>query len=231
MSDDMLTDAIAALRSSGDRGDDGDATRARLVRSLEVRAVRHRQLVSMATIAAVLAVGGVSWAWSTGRLQALWSPQGPTQSEPAPQREEPPSVPMQLPQPPVHRAATAPEYTSPPAEIAPEPLPPEPPPPPLPPKTVKRAPPFEPLYRKAHQLHFHGNDPAAALAAWDAYLAAEPTGRFAVEARFNRALVLVKLGRYTEARAALEPFARGELAYRQAEAAQLAERLAQIIGD
>jgi hypothetical protein len=88
---------------------------------------------------------------------------------------------------------------------------------------------IEPLYRHAHELEFHGTDPAAALEAWDAYLAAEPGGRFAVEARYNRAIALVRLGRYAEARRALEPFARGEVTpvgYRQTEAAQLVDRLA-----
>jgi len=233
MSDDILSSAIAALRDS-DGGDvhDGDATHARLVRSLEVRVRRHRQLVSAATIAAVLVFGGVSWAWTTGRLQAWWSPARPHASEPEP-REEAPSVPMHLPQAaPRHQHASTsalPQPPEPPAEVAP---PPEPPPPP-PPAPVKRpAPraPFEPLYRKAHEIHFRGGDPAAALVAWDAYLAAEPTGRFASEARFNRGLVLVKLGRYAEARDALAPFARGELGYRQREASQLVERLDQLLG-
>ena len=91
------------------------------------------------------------------------------------------------------------------------------------------APPVEVLYRRAHELHFHGGDPAAALAAWDAYLAAEPRGQFSVEARYNRALLLVRLGRHAEARAALLPFARGGVVpegYRQPEAEQLVERLA-----
>jgi hypothetical protein len=90
------------------------------------------------------------------------------------------------------------------------------------------APPVEVLYRRAHDLHFHGGDPAVALAAWDAYLAAEPAGRFSVEARYNRALLLIRLGRFAEARAALAPFARGAIAggYRQTEAEQLIERLA-----
>jgi len=231
MSDDLLDDAIAALRTVGDDVADPDPTRARLVRSLEVRGQRHRQLVSAATIAAVLAVGGVSWAWSTGRLQALLSSPKPAQHEEAPSEPSaPPQVPMQLPVQRAQRTSAVPALVpAPPEEVTPPPPPPPPAPEPVK-RTVKRAP-FEPLYRKAHELHFHGSDPAAALAAWDAYLAAEPTGRFALEARFNRALVLVKLGRYADARAALEPFARGELAYRQAEAAQLAERLAQLAGD
>jgi hypothetical protein len=92
---------------------------------------------------------------------------------------------------------------------------------------------IERLYRTAHELHFHGGDPAAALAAWDAYLAAEPDGRFSVEARYNRAIVLVRLKRYDEARDALAAFARGEVqpaGYRQHEAQELLERLARIDG-
>jgi hypothetical protein len=89
------------------------------------------------------------------------------------------------------------------------------------------APPIEALYRRAHELHFHGTDQAAAIAAWEAYLSAEPTGRFVAEARYNRALLLIRVGRYTEARAALAPYARGEIAgeYRRTEATQLIERL------
>ena len=86
----------------------------------------------------------------------------------------------------------------------------------------------ERLYRTAHDLHFKAHDPGKALAAWDAYLAAEPNGRFAVEARYNRALALVRLGRYADAREALAPFAAGTLGYRVDEAKQLVERLARI---
>jgi len=65
-----------------------------------------------------------------------------------------------------------------------------------------------------------------ALTAWDAYLAAAPRGQLAPEARYNRALSLVRLGRIAEARAALAPFANGPAGgYRRAEAAALLERL------
>ncbi len=77
-------------------------------------------------------------------------------------------------------------------------------------------------YRNAHTLHFRGSDPKAALAAWDAYLATYPNGSLAPEARYDRALVLVKLARWAEARAALAPFANGKVgAYRQKEAAEI----------
>ena len=82
------------------------------------------------------------------------------------------------------------------------------------------------LYRRAHQAHFTEHDPARALGLWEAYLREAPRGRFAVEARYNRALCLVRLGRHAEARAALEPFAKGAVgSYRQHEAAELLEAL------
>lgn len=82
-------------------------------------------------------------------------------------------------------------------------------------------------YRVAHRTHFDGGDPAAALAAWDRYLADFPAGSFATDARFNRALCLVRLGRAIEARAALEPFANAASgSYRQAEASALLHGLA-----
>lgn len=76
-------------------------------------------------------------------------------------------------------------------------------------------------FERAHRLHFDG-DHAAALAAWDIYLQNAPNGRFAPEARFNRAIALWKLGRRDEARQALEPFARGVYGdYRRDEAKRL----------
>ncbi|MCB9613270.1 MAG: hypothetical protein H6722_12525 [Sandaracinus sp.] len=82
-------------------------------------------------------------------------------------------------------------------------------------------------YRAAHRAHFDEADPAAALAAWERYLEEQPRGVFRVEARYNRALSLVRLGRRAEAAEALAPFARGEVgrSYRQREAGELLEAL------
>jgi hypothetical protein len=83
------------------------------------------------------------------------------------------------------------------------------------------------LYRSAHALHFSGADPRAALAAWDAYLARAPSGRFAVEARYNRAICLARAGETSLAERALEPFANGEYgAYRRESARSLRDALA-----
>ncbi|WP_437629458.1 tetratricopeptide repeat protein [Sorangium sp. So ce854] len=82
------------------------------------------------------------------------------------------------------------------------------------------------LYQAAHRAHFVDRNPSAALAAWNEYLAAAPRGRFAVEAQYNRALCLVRLGRTDEARRALEPFARGAFGgYRQTESRSLLEAM------
>ncbi len=82
------------------------------------------------------------------------------------------------------------------------------------------------LYRSAHALHFAGADPLAALAAWDAYLARAPHGRFALEARDKSANCLARTGQTGLAERALEPFASGEYgAYRQESARTLLDAL------
>ncbi|MDB4991036.1 MAG: hypothetical protein JWN04_6214 [Myxococcaceae bacterium] len=82
-------------------------------------------------------------------------------------------------------------------------------------------------YREAHRAHFRARDFSAALQKWDAYLADYPHGNFVVEARYNRAICLVRLGHKDDARRALTPFAQGavEHGYRQAGAKMLLEAL------
>ena len=214
-----LEDLVGAIRAADD--DDPDlvaATQARVRRSLETRARGRHQVVGILTTLAILFVGTVSWALATGHVAALWAPPRVVPSPPA--APGPRTTALH----PAQDIAVAPAPVLVPEIVAPLPAP----------VAARRVaappePPVEALYRTAHDLHFHGGEPAVSLAAWDAYLAAEPTGRFAVEARYNRAIVLARLGRYAEARAALEPFARGEVepvGYRQTEAAQLVARLA-----
>ena len=81
-------------------------------------------------------------------------------------------------------------------------------------------------FRDAHRAHFEARDFRAALDGWDRYLAEHPGGRYQPEARYNRALALVHLGRLREAREVLARFASTESgAYRQAEAAALVHAL------
>lgn len=77
-------------------------------------------------------------------------------------------------------------------------------------------------YRTALRLHFGGGDPARALAAWDEYLQRFPRGSLVDEARFNRAVCLVKLGRRGEAESVLEQLAGGAAeAHQRAQAGAL----------
>jgi len=86
-------------------------------------------------------------------------------------------------------------------------------------------------YRRAHDAHFVAQDAAAALSGWDEYLSVAPGGRFALEARYNRALCLVRLGRSAQAHAALAPFAAGEHGeYRRREARELLAALEGVGG-
>lgn len=119
-------------------------------------------------------------------------------------------------------AALPNEPSAPPAIVvaAPEPSAPEPAP-------VASAPdPHAALFAEAHRLHFIDRDPARALVAWDRYLAVAPSGRFSPEARYNRALALVRLGRTAEAKAELGAFASGTYgSYRRDDAKTLLDAL------
>lgn len=232
--DDLLSSATEAVRELPVDGD-GAATRLRVRRSLEASHRGRRQLAGFLTGSGILLAGTMSWAFATGRAEAVWraivdpAPVHEERAEPPPPAEPPPRAPAPAPAPksaelPAHRMdPEPPAEPSPPAPQAEAPAPRA--------ATVRPvAPPVRPieaLYRRAHELHFRGTDHAAALAAWEAYLAAEPTGRFVAEARYNRALLLIRVGRYAEARAALAPYARGEIAgeYRRVEATRLLERL------
>jgi TolA-binding protein len=81
-------------------------------------------------------------------------------------------------------------------------------------------------YQRAHTLQFDAHDHAAAIAAYDRYLARYPSGRFAMEAAYHRAVSLAHAGRTAEAIRALAPFAHGARGgYRQDEAAELMRAL------
>lgn len=230
MTDDVLQASVRAIQTTGadDRGL-ADATRHRIQRSLVRRARGRRRLVQSSLIVAVVLVSGLAWAVSTGRL-SLERRGAPAVEDPS----DPLPVPtMKLVEAP--RAHAAPPVEEPREEHRIEE--PREPRMELPAARPRAAAPARPaiaeaLYRTAHELHFRGVDHAAALAAWDAYLAAEPGGRFAIDARYNRALALVRLGRYAEARTALAPYARGEIAagYRQPEAKTIVDRLEALNG-
>ena len=95
------------------------------------------------------------------------------------------------------------------------------------------------LYNKAHQLHFGATLAEQALAeealaAWEQYLAhcersresQGPAARFVPEARYNSAILLLRLDRTREAARLLRPFAQGQYdGYRQSEALRLIDAM------
>jgi TolA-binding protein len=230
MSDDLLKAATRALRDeTADAGADADGqfTRARLMASLHQGTVRRRtRLAFILPLAACLAAG-TAWGTATGRLPAAFR----ALSEVVYPKAKPPESKPPSPKP---AQVVAPvEPATPPAapEAAPEPEPVKIAPPPV----AKAAPSTSSsaafqdtdgdLYRLAHEAHFTSHDYARALPAWEAYLRAAPGGRLATEARYNRAICLLRLGRDDEARKALEPFAKGIFNYRQSEAQKLLDEL------
>ncbi|XYH92610.1 tetratricopeptide repeat protein [Sorangium sp. So ce1128] len=147
----------------------------------------------------------------------LASPTAPSESAPAPRRAPVVAV---APAPQAARPAVSSSAASPSPAARPQANDPQ---------AVQRppaGPDTDALYQAAHRAHFVERNPSAALDAWNAYLAAAPRGRFAVEAQYNRALCLVRLGRTDEARRALEPFAQGvHGGYRQTESRSLLEAM------
>jgi TolA-binding protein len=212
-------------------------TRARIMASLHQE--RRRRMTRRALLwpLAAILVGSTAWAGATGRLGEMVNvvvhaaglapaPTTPPGEAPAAAKVPPPAAPSAAP------SAVA-EAEPEPAEPELEPAAPAPrratasvpsAAPSAPPATVTSE--EQVLYRAAHRAHFQDHDWAAALEAWDAYLRAAPQGRFVPEARYNRALCLVRLERTSEARSALEPFAAGKFgAYRQREAKALLDAM------
>jgi hypothetical protein len=239
MSRDLLDEATRALRRQTAEVDDdaARATRRRIMGSLHSsQRQRRSRLALLLPIAAVL-VGSTAFAAGGGKLdwQTVTSALGiRAGSKPSDGAEPPTSNKPQL-----RRAFVAAREIRRTAPIAEPPRPFEPPAP-EPELAESKAAPAKPaaearvaepdpsleLYRVAHRLHFSGGDAAAALSAWDRYLAEAARGRFALEARYNRAICLVRLGRGAEARSALEPFARGAYGqYRRASAQSLLDAM------
>jgi outer membrane biosynthesis protein TonB len=154
-------------------------------------------------------------------------PSVPPQQQPAPARKPRPA--KTAPRPSPKKPAPAPAETA-LAAVLPEDEPP--PTPSVPPPSAAPAKPQAAesaelaLFRRAQSLHLAKD--TKAIEAWDAYLRVAGTSPLAPEARYNRALGLVRANRFTEAKNALAPFAQGKYGkYRREEAQALMARLPQ----
>jgi hypothetical protein len=233
MTDDLLRAATQALKEeTAEAAEDGRFTRARVMASLHQGKVKRRTRLAFVLPLAACLAAGTAWGAATGRLPAMFHAIGQAVSYNA--KAPPPKPAAQVA--PAAKAPTAIEAAPPPSE--PEPLEPSKPVEPVTPKAgvVTSAKPVPAssasfkdtdgdLYRLAHDAHFSAHDYARALSGWDAYLRAAPGGRLSTEARYNRAICLLRLGRDAEARVALQPFASGKMGYRQNEARQLLSEL------
>lgn len=247
MTDD-LKDAFQAVKERYDgEHPQADATLSRAL--FRQRALDRKRRVTRWVVLPIAAafVASTAWASVTGRLpKAISSLLETEHTAQAPAPQPPPPVSPVVAAPaaaPAPSPSAEPIAESPPAVVetaTPAPIASAPPAPPssaAPPKTLAAAPapttttsandPHAALFADAHRIHFVEKDPARAIAAWDAYLSAAPQGRFAPEARYNRALALVRLGRHAEAKKELEAFSNGTFGeYRRAEARALLDALA-----
>jgi hypothetical protein len=245
MSGDLLSAAADALRRASTEAvsDGGEQTLARLLRTVRRRQRRRWwvRTVVLQLILVTVALG--TWAATSGRLSAVlrgnWgrsfsrhaSPSAkpvPAPAVPALPIIVPIAVPVAVPVTPERAAAAAsspsaiPVATHPARAVATA----------RPPGArihargdqVPVAP--DQIYLQAHEAHFARGDFSAALALWDLYLASEPLPRLAVEARYNRAIALARVGRNREAADQLRPFADGDYgSYRRSEARRLLDAL------
>ena len=235
MSKDLLAEATRALRETEPVSEfEARATRARVMTGLHQTRIRRRTRWAFLLPIAASFVAVSAWGAASGqarvvleRLERFVGVTPPSTSNAKPAARKPLASPALSPPAAEHAASPEPEIAPAPPIAAAEAAPARP--------TAsasasaaraERADPALALYRVAHAAHFVDRDPVRALAAWDAYLSAAPNGQFAPEARYNRALSLVRLGRAREARSALEPFANGAYGgYRKSEASALLERL------
>jgi hypothetical protein len=243
MTDDQLLEAARALRlARGGASETARFTEEQIMRRVGQSAHRKRRLYLLLPIAAVLAVSS-AWAASAGhwtKLGMLWQQiAGRTPAAESASHKHAAATASATPTPiaplaPANAApapltasssASAARTASSLRSVPPAPVPSaravldRPAAPSASPPDAVVTPSALDLYQRAHELHFRKHDPAAALSAWNEYLAIAPSGALALEARYNRAICLVELGRRDEAREALLPFARGDYGgYRQAEA-------------
>lgn len=239
MSDDLLSKMTRALADEHDGATAAPgATRARVVRTLAERKPRRRKWLSLGIPALALLGGSTAWAAATGHLPRAMERVVSVLIGDVQEVEEmhaPPAVKksgkwMAPPPAPETPAPASEELEEPVAEEVAkveEPLVPS-----APPKGTKK--PELPAedhtdlftYQAAHRAHFQEGDCNAATLGYRKYLREQPGGTFALEAKYNLAVCLIRQGQNQEAKRLLEPFARGAYGnYRKEKAQELIDAL------
>lgn len=249
MSDDLLSKMTRALAEEHDGATAAPgATRARVVRTLAERKPRRRKWLSIGIPAFVVFGGSTAWAAATGHLPRVvervvsvligeaeevetveakapakkpgkWTGSPPVEEAPAP-------VPEVAPEEPLEEVADAEELAPPTSQAAPSvtknPALSEAQVPVLPPEDHTAL----LTYQAAHRAHFQAGDCASAVTGYRKYLREQPSGTFALEAKYNLAVCLIRQGQSQEAKRLLEPFARGAYGnYRKQKSQELIDAL------
>lgn len=237
MSDDLLSKMTRALAEEHD-GTTAvpGATRARVVRTLAERKPRRKKWLAVGIPAFVLFGGSTAWAAATGNLPPVMQKvvavligdvavDEPAAEAPVAQRSgkwAPPPTPIEeatalveeeveeepeeeTVEPQVEEAKSEPPKI---ASVASNPKP----------TTADRPtnadlPPEDHTalvtYRAAHRAHFRQGDCAGAVSGYRKYLREQPSGTFALEAKYNLGVCLIRMGQTAEAKRLLQPFADG----------------------
>lgn len=223
-----LDDAIRSLREDvGGASPDAGKTLTQILGATRARGSAMRARLLSLLAATFVLVGASAWAALSTRERVSQTGRGPEVSVSAPPTTSAAPTTHTLPIPVLAPLATTVPSSALPSDRA-EPLArvPSARPPPLTATEPRRS---EELaaYEKAHRAHFDEHNASSALALWDDYLKKFPATRWEPEARYNRALCLIRLKRIQEARQALAPFARGDYGgYRRREASALLAALA-----
>lgn len=257
MSDDFLKQFSQALAEEHDGATAvPEAGRARVIRALAEKRRRSRKWWVVGVPALALLGGSTAWAAASGKLPALIEQavavfiEPPTLDSPTTRSDARRSGAAH--QAPPQNEVEANEVEA--LEPESEPAPPletnrETPPEPLQEKLVasgeaaadsgrdrvqtasETLPTALATYRAAHRSQFQDGDCALAVDGYQKYLNEEPSGSFALEAKYNRGVCLAKLGRTDEAVRALRPFAEGKFGdYRQEKSRALVEALEKSAG-
>jgi len=243
MSDDLLAKMTRALAEEHDGATAvPEATRARVVRALSEQRPRRSKWLFLGVPALALLGGSTAFAAASGKLPriveravAVFVESGEGEADPLASNRKKAAR--------MRESSATPEGPEEPAAVlAPEAEATEPsqveadsaPPPQVDGSTSKHAARVpiaeadESLegYRAAHDAHFKEGNCEAAVVGYQKYLKEQPTGTFYLEAKYNLGVCLLRLGRTSEARVELRPFAQGKYGnYRKDRAQELLDAL------